>query len=174
MVILRFYIKKESALLKNLKIKNYYQLALWLVLLLTVSSLMGMLTRNSINVWYAALVRSPLTPPNYVFSVVWIILYIMIAVSGWMIWSSYPFKELKRIKGLYLAQLFLNWMWTPLFFYYHFIGSALICLFSIVVLVALIIKQSYQSSKITALMLTPYFVWVLFALYLNGYIWLYN
>ena len=71
------------------------------------------------NIWYKTLNRSTLTPPGYVFGITWTILYSMIGLCGWIIWSQRPTQKLISLKSLYLLQLFLNWTWTPLFFKYH-------------------------------------------------------
>lgn len=149
-------------------------LILWITILLLVSSAIGALTKSSIDSWYVALNRSPLTPPNYMFGIVWSILYVMIAISGWMIWRSEYTPKLKAIKTLYITQLLLNWSWTPLFFGYHLVGTALICLIVITIVVALLIIKSYKNLVTVSTFLTPYFLWLLFATYLNLYIWLYN
>ena len=153
------------------KTKNYISLALWIIGLLTVSYIMGMVTKNNIGNWYNSLNRSSLTPPNYIFGIVWTILYIMIAISGWIIWNKEASKDLKT---LYISQLILNWAWTPLFFGMHLTGAALICLMIIFILVAMLIVKSYKSVKPTSLLLMPYFIWISFAGYLNFYIWTNN
>jgi benzodiazapine receptor len=95
----------------------------------------------------------------------------MIATSGWIIWRSDSFAALKTIKKLYVSQLILNWLWTPLFFSYHLTGVSLICLCSIIILVALLIMKSYKKINSASLLLIPYLLWLLFAVHLNFYIW---
>ena len=158
----------------NAKNKSYVQLILAIVSLVLIGSLLGFLTKGSVDTWYATLHRSPLSPPNYVFGIAWSILYAMIATSGWFIWRSTPFAGLSSIKKLFIAQLMLNWCWTPLFFTYHASGLALACLIAIVILVALIIIKSYKKIPMAALLLVPYFLWLLLATHLNFYIWQYN
>jgi len=165
------------------KTKNYSLLMLWVVSFIVIGYILGLLTKNSVNSWYLTLNRSPLTPPNYLFSVVWTTLYIMIAISGWVIWktkalSLYSNKNtdntLKKIKIFYIAQIVLNWSWTPLFFTYHFIYLSLICLIAIAILVSMIILKSYKTITVVSLLMIPYFLWLLFAGYLNLYICLYS
>jgi benzodiazapine receptor len=155
--------------------KSYLSLIIWIAALVLIGSSIGMLTKNSVDTWYVTLNRSPLTPPNYLFGIVWSILYIMIATSGWLIWRSDRFDEsTSPIKKLYIIQLVLNWSWTPLFFSYHFTGLALICLSLIILFVASLIIISYKKINIAALLLAPYLLWSLFAAHLNFYIWKYN
>jgi tryptophan-rich sensory protein len=110
-----------------------------------IGSIIGALTKSSVDTWYKTLNRSPLNPPNYLFGIAWSVLYAMIATSGWIIWRSDSFAALKTIKKLYVSQLILNWLWTPLFFSYHLTGVSLICLCSIIILVALLIMKSYKT-----------------------------
>ena len=153
---------------------KYINLILWVSLMLAVSSSMGVLTKNNINDWYINLNRSSLTPPNHFFGIVWTILYIMIAIAGWQIWQQKPSSKLSNIKRLYISQLILNWLWTPLFFHFHLIGASFIWIVLINLIVIILILKSYQKLKLVSLLLIPYCLWGLFASYLNFYIWLYN
>ncbi len=158
----------------KLERKNYLSLIIWIASLMLIGSSIGAITKSSVDTWYATLLRSPLTPPNYLFGIVWSILYAMIATSGWIIWNSNTFPGLRLIKTLYIVQLLLNWSWTPLFFSYHLIGPALICLSLIIILVGLLAINCYNKINKVGLLLIPYLLWSLFALYLNFYIFQYN
>lgn len=154
--------------------KHYVKLLIWILSLILMGSGIGFLTKNTIDTWYITLNRSALTPPNYVFGIAWNILYVMIAVSGWLLWESKPFLALQQIKILYVLQLILNWIWTPLFFSYHLTGLACICLTMMVILLAILIVKAYKNLTAASLLLVPYLLWLLFASYLNFYIWQYN
>lgn len=153
--------------------KRYLSLLIWVFSLILIGAIIGNLTKNGVDTWYATLNRSPLTPPNYVFGVVWTILYAMIGISGWSIWNNTT-KNLALIKKLYIGQLVLNWSWTPLFFYYHLQGYALICLILIVITVTATMVTTHRTIRMVSLLFAPYLLWLLFATYLNLYIWLYN
>ena len=154
--------------------KKMLSLVLWIVLLVMIGYGLGLLTKASVNDWYQTLNRSPLSPPNYVFGIVWTILYIMLGISGWLIWQSNAFPGLGSIKRYYVAQLILNWSWTPLFFYYHQIDFALICILFLTLLVTLLIVKCFRHLTKVSLLLIPYSIWLLFASYLNLYIVLHN
>jgi len=156
------------------KIKKYIKLTIWIISLILIGSFIGNSTKSSIDTWYQALNRSPLTPPNYVFGIAWSILYALIAFSGWLIWEAKNCYDLKLIKNLYISQLILNWSWPPLFFSYQLIGISLICLVMIVLLVAILVFKTYKNMTTASLLLVPYLLWLLFAGYLNFYIWQYN
>ncbi len=151
--------------------KNYFSLIIWIVALITIGGVIGSLTKPEISTWYSTLNRSTLTPPNYVFPVAWTILYGIIGVCGWFIWRSQAFPKLSIIKTLYVAQLILNWSWTPLFFHYHLTGLSLVVLVAMDILVATIIWLSYRKIRLVSVLMMPYLLWILFATYLNLYIW---
>lgn len=160
----------------NTKTKNYPSLVIWILGLLLVSWGLGALTDAGLGTWYIDLNRSQLTPPSYVFGPVWTILYIFIAISGWWIFHKKSFIHAGLIKSLYIIQLILNWMWTPLFFYYHLPGLALLCLFLIDIAVAILIYACCKNKNLTSVakLMIPYFAWILFATYLNWFIYINN
>lgn len=154
--------------------KNYISLSLWVILLIAISSLIGSLTKPEISTWYATLNRSALTPPNYVFPVTWTILYTIIAICGWLIWLQPSSEQTKFVKILYVIQLILNWIWSPLFFNYHLTGVSLLVVSLMDILVGMLIWLAYPKIRSVSLLMTPYLLWILFASYLNFYIWWYN
>lgn len=154
--------------------KSYISLSVWVVSLLLIGTLIGSLTKTEISTWYSSINRSSFTPPNYVFPIAWTILYTILAVCGWLIWKARSFSNLRLIKSLYVMQLILNWCWTPLFFQYHLTGTALVSLLVMDVIVAIIIYLGHVKMRSVSLLLIPYFFWLLFATYLNFYIWQYN
>lgn len=158
----------------KIQTKNYLSLIIWIAALILIGSVIGSLTKPEISTWYSTLNRASLTPPNYVFPVAWTILYGIIGACGWLIWSNESCSYLGLIKSLYLIQLVLNWSWTPLFFYYHLTGFSLIVLLAMDILVGLIIYLAYPKIKPVSLLMIPYLLWILFASYLNFYIWQYN
>lgn len=158
----------------NVENKNYLSLIIWVVSLILIGSVIGSLTKTEISSWYSTLNRSPFTPPNYVFPIAWTILYTLIAIYGWVIWRTPSFSHVRFIKNLYVTQLILNWCWTPLFFFYHWSGISLIVLVVMDIAVGMIIYLSYPKIRAGSLLMIPYLLWILFASYLNFYIWQYN
>lgn len=148
--------------------KKYLSLSIWIISLVTVGFIMGQLTKANVDTWYMQLNLAPLTPPNYLFGIVWSILYVMLGVTGWLIFCE---NCKPVIKTLFLIQLLLNWCWTPLFFHFHLLFLAMLCLITIIILVKIIV---IKAEKLIKILLTPYLIWLLYALYLNIYIWLYN
>ncbi len=154
--------------------KKYLSLIIWIVLLIAIGGVIGSLTNPEISTWYSTLHRSTLTPPNYVFPIAWTILYGIIGICGWLIWRESSFPRLSIIKTLYVTQLILNWSWTPLFFGFHFTGLSLVVLGTMDILVFALICLAYRKMKAISLLMIPYLSWILFATYLNLYIWQHN
>ena len=155
----------------NAENKTHLPLIIWIVALIAIGGVIGSLTKTEISTWYSALNRSPVTPPNYVFPIAWSILYGIIGACGWLIWGKSQFPKLSVIKALYVTQLILNWSWTPLFFHYHLTGFSLTVLVAMDILVGTLIWLAYQRMRTVSLLMIPYLSWILFANYLNFYIW---
>lgn len=155
----------------NAENKTRFSLIIWIMALIAIGGIIGSLTKPEISTWYSTLNRSTLTPPNYVFPLAWTILYGIIGACGWLIWRASSFHKLSVIKTLYVIQLILNWSWTPLFFHYHLTGLSLVVLVAMDILVATIIWLSYRKIRLVSVLMMPYLLWILFATYLNFYIW---
>lgn len=122
------------------------------------------------SAWYYNLLKPPLNPPDWIFQPVWAILYFTIFISI-LLYINKP-AENKEIGYVYFTlQLIFNLLWTPAFFYLQNIAFALMIIILLDIFVFLTIKKFYLVSKISGLILIPYFIWVLFATYLNiGYL----
>ena len=139
---------------------------LFIIILLTLT--ISFLSMDKIDCWYLNLNKSSLTPPGYIFSIVWPILYILMSISVWIIWKKE--KKITFAIQLYIIQLILNFAWVALFFKYHCINESLILLLFIWMLVIIIINLFYSINKTAGLLLIPYLIWLSFAFYLNYYI----
>jgi tryptophan-rich sensory protein len=156
------------------KKKQTLSLVIWIIFLLLISSGIGKLTQASMYPWYHEISRSMLTPPGYVFGIVWPVLYVLIAISGWTLWKHRNLPELKPLRIAFIIQLIINWLWTPFFFYFHWIGIGLLCIGLIIALVTLIMIRALKNMRVVSWLLLPYWLWSLFAFYLNFFIWSHN
>ena len=118
------------------------------------------------SVWYKTLTKPALSPPNWVFLPVWTILYIMMFTSLYIYSIS---VEDNKYSGYayFIIQFLLNVSWSPVFFGLKNILFALCIIILLDITIILTIKEFYKASKISAYLLIPYFVWVIFATYLN-------
>ncbi|AAU26318.1 tryptophan rich sensory protein TspO [Legionella pneumophila subsp. pneumophila str. Philadelphia 1] len=133
-----------------------------------------MLTQANIPSWYEGLNKSGLTPPGPVFSIVWSILYALLAIVGWVLWCSRNESEMRSVFYLYSVQMLMNWAWTPLFFVLHWTGLSFLWILVMAGLTGLLMFSQTNKKKSLAILLLPYLIWLLFAAYLNGVIWLLN
>lgn len=147
---------------------------LWIAVFQLVGYGLGRITQHDILSWYPTLHKSILTPPDIVFPIVWSVLYCMLAVSGYSLWQYRHHPKAKLALSLYGLQVLLNWAWTPLFFYFHWIGTSLFCIMAIIILTLMTIIITRNTYKLSCVMLIPYFIWLIFAGYLNAMIWILN
>lgn len=117
--------------------------------------------------WYAALNKPPFNPPNWIFGPVWTVLYVMIAVVGWRMWKN-------GRAGLWTLQLFLNFLWSPVFFAAELPWVALVVIVALLAVIGLLIQRNWRSDRVSALLLLPYAAWVSFATLLNASIAILN
>jgi len=125
--------------------------------------------------WYANLNKPFFNPPGWVFGPVWTVLYILMAVSAALVWHKGLAEWKVRVAmGLYLAQLFLNALWTPFFFGLEMPLLAFIDIVLLWVAIILTILAFLRVSKIAAVLMLPYLGWTTFAAVLNFSLWYLN
>ena len=152
-------------------LKKYIHLFLWVAVLLAIGSVIGQITRTGIDNWYETIQRSPFTPPNYVFGIAWSINYTLIGVAGWILWQNH---KIAQLKSLFIIQLGLNWIYSPVFFIFHDIIWSFLITIALVVIVGVIVIRAYSKNKVFSALLLPYLFWLMYACYLTGYIMVYN
>lgn len=148
------------------------KLLAWIVFFETIGFLLGSLTQANIYPWYVHLNKSSLTPPSIIFSVVWTLLYALLAVIAWIL-SNHKAPS-KKITGLFALQMLMNWAWTPLFFGLHWLTVSALWLIGLSCLNLLLIIECKKTHKPIAWLLIPYVLWLMFASYLNLVIALIN
>lgn len=144
---------------------------LWVVTFQLIGFLIGMMHKVQVHTWYITLYKSALTPPGQVFSVVWPILYTLLAVAGCMLWRQ---KRYEKAKKFFLFQMILNWSWTTAFFQFHMLLLSWLIIVVMIIMTIAIMVETYKKLKPVTLLLMPYLVWISFALYLNVFVWIYN
>lgn len=151
---------------------NQWDVLVGFILLCFVAAASG--SQFSPGEWYRGLQRPELAPPDWVFGPVWTILYLMMAVSGWLMWISSTGKARKICMTVFVVQLVLNAAWSALFFGLHRPDLAffeiIVLWLAIVATIALFRRQS----NVAAWLLLPYLAWVSFAAYLNYGFWMLN
>ena len=153
------------------RLKSAFALAGWLALCFGAASLGAVFMPGE---WYAALRKPSWNPPGWVFGPVWSALYTMMAVAVWLVWKRGGFVAQRRPLALFLAQLFLNAAWTPLFFGLHRPGIALVEIVLLWLAIAATLAAFRPVSRVAVWLLAPYLVWVSFATMLNFALWRLN
>ena len=124
--------------------------------------------------WYKQLDKPRWRPPDWLFGPVWTILYLAIALSGWLVWSEAGIAGAALPLAVYTLQLLLNAAWTPIFFGLHRPGLALLEILMLWLAILATIVLFHPISAAAAWLLVPYLAWVSFASALNFSIWLRN
>ncbi len=124
--------------------------------------------------WYERLRKPSWRPPNRLFAPVWTVLYVMIALSGWLVWQTAGFGGAAVALALYALQLFLNAAWTPVFFGLHRPDLGFVVIVALWLCIAATIVAFASVNGAAALLMTPYLAWVSFASLLNFAVWRLN
>lgn len=152
--------------------KEKKPLILSLIVSLGTGALSALLTRRSTEL-YGSVIQPPLSPPAWVFPVVWTALYILMGVAAYLVWrSDDPGRE--RALTFYGAQLLLNFFWPQIFFNARQFGFALVWIIVLLALVVLTTRAFARIDKTAGWLMLPYVLWVAFAAYLNAGVWYLN
>jgi benzodiazapine receptor len=129
---------------------------------------------RSVADWYPTLAKPSWTPPAWLFGPVWTVLYVMMAVAGWLVWKRYGLTGAREALLLFFVQLALNAAWSWLFFGFRMPGVAfaeIVMLWGAIVATTLLF---WKACAPAAVLFLPYLLWVTFAAVLNYSIWRLN
>ncbi len=115
--------------------------------------------------WFAALQKPSFQPPNWLFGPVWTVLYVLIGIAGARVFMKAPQSTAFKV---WLAQMVLNFMWSPSFFSLHSLGLALGVILLLLIAIFTFIKLAWPIDRPSALLFLPYAAWVAFATALNA------
>lgn len=131
-----------------------------------------LLSKGGLTV-YQMLEKPPLTPPNIIFPIVWTILYILMGISSYIVYTSDdPYKD--RALTIYGVQLFFNFFWSIIFFGFSQYFVAFIWIIFLIISIIAMIYTFYKVNPFAAYLQIPYLIWCIFAAYLNLSIYLLN
>lgn len=117
---------------------------------------------------FDSFVKPPLSPPGWLFPVVWTSLYILMGVASYIVIESTASREEKeRALGVYLVQLVFNFLWSIIFFSLGLYYFAFIWLLALLVLIIISAWRFFKIDKTAGVLIIPYIIWVIFAGYLN-------
>ena len=134
---------------------------------LLVGAVAGLLTRNSMQV-FEGLQQPPFAPPGVLFPIVWTILYALMGIASYLIYTSGKDPdEVSSALTVYGVQLVVNFLWPIVFFRFGWYTFAFFWLILLWVLVIYTILLFYRISKPAAWLMVPYLLWLTYAAYLN-------
>lgn len=169
------------------------------VIICELSGVVGSLfTTPEIGYWYKTLKKPSFNPPNWIFGPVWTIIFVLMGISLYLVWLKkwHPQNKIGlkstlmqnslsqrffsgswqkiNIILIFAVQLILNILWSIIFFGMHSVGLAFFELLMLWSAIIFTIVNFYRVSKVAALLLLPYILWVSFAAILNLVIFLIN
>jgi len=153
--------------------KSYFLWLVWVVIYLSISSTIGQVTQSSaeIELWYQGLMKSFLTPPDYVFPIAWSFLYVLIATAGWNTWHNDADKD---VKILFLLYTIFNWSWSFVFFEAQEINVAFGWILMVNFLNIYFMIKAWKPARWASFAMILPLLWTCFAAYLNFEIWRLN
>ena len=155
--------------------KVNWKLLIWCIAIpLAVGGLSSLITGGGMEV-FSRIEKPPLSPPAWLFPVVWTILYTLMGVSSYLVLTSDAGKEeIADALAVYVCQLVVNFLWPVFFFNFQWFFVSFLWLVLLIFLVVSMIREFYGISKTAAYLNIPYLLWLLFAGYLNFTIWWIN
>jgi tryptophan-rich sensory protein len=146
-----------------------YRLVVFLLINFGALAIGGLFTRKGVpSEWYSGLVKAPWTPPGWVFGFAWTTIMICFSVYMAYLWPIIADKKI--LIALFIFQWVLNVSWNPTFFYYNNVLFGLVIISGLTILVGVFLLLYWPEMKYKTILLLPYFIWLLIATSLNGYI----
>ncbi len=165
-----------NQLISKLKSTRSGYQVLFFILLSQLAGLVGSLfTFPAISSWYAFLNKPTFSPPNWLFSPVWLTLYTLMGIAAYLVFKEgYSQKRFKLALQIFLLQLVLNSLWSILFFGLQNPFLAFLEIISLWLMIIVTIRHFLMINRQAAYLLVPYLLWVSFAAILNLAIWKLN
>ena len=157
-----------------MRIKDIPKLVISIVLCQLAGFIGSLFTIPAIPTWYETLKKPFFSPPNWIFSPVWISLYTLMGISLFLVCRRKDHPRFKMALVFFFIQLVLNILWSAAFFG---LRSPLLGFIDVVLLwgaIILTIQHCLRVSRMAGLFLLPYFIWVSFAVVLNFSLWILN
>lgn len=136
---------------------------------LLMGALSGWITRNSMET-FKYLDKPPLSPPGWLFPVVWTVLYLLMGIASYLIAVSKQTEIRKESLMLYGIQLLVNFFWPVFFFQCRWYFFSFLWLLLLWCLILAVIRRFYAVNEKAGYLMVPYLIWVTFAGYLNLFI----
>lgn len=155
-------------------IKRFKPYIIAVLIVEAVGAISSWLTKAGVDRYIETVVKPPLTLPSFIFPIVWGILFVLMGISVARIWLKPQSDDRTKSLIIFAVQLAVNVIWTLVFFNLQTFGIAFIIILLLLALILLMILSFSKLDKLAAKLQIPYFLWVLFAAYLNISIFLLN
>ena len=157
-----------------MKTKTWKQYALGILLTESIGALSGWLSKDGMKIFSASISQPPLSPPAFLFPIVWGILYALMGIGAVRIYRSPQSTERNRALNVYITQLIVNFFWSLIFFNAQAFLFAFFWLLILWFLVLWMILLFHKVNPLAAKLQIPYLLWLSFAAYLNLGVWYLN
>lgn len=150
--------------------KNKWILAKNIILPIALGGLVGLIISQFMD--YNTLQKPPLSPPGFIFGIVWSILYLLMGIAYGML--VYKGKSDAEVSKIYWTQLIINLIWPILFFVFKLRLFSSIWIIILLILVISMVIKFYKKDKIIGYSQIPYLLWIMLATYLNIGVYILN
>ena len=147
---------------------------MWVLIAVSVGALAGLFSRSGMKLYEQTAQQPPLSPPMWLFPVVWTVLYVLMGLSAGLVALEEDSSARRKSLNLMVAQLVVNFFWPLYFFNLQAYGFALLWLLLLWVMVLAMIQQMRKVVPLAGWLQIPYLLWLTFALYLNAGVWILN
>lgn len=158
-----------------MQIHKFFKLILCILICESAGIIGSIFTRSSLSNWYTTLNKPEFTPPGWVISTVWIVLFALMGIALFLVWrNGFDRPEVKSALTIFIAQLIVNVLWSGAFFGLRSPLAGMIVIIILWAFILLTIIKFWPISGASALLLVPYILWVSFAAFLNFTFWRLN
>jgi benzodiazapine receptor len=155
-------------------LRSVIGLAAFLAACFAAAGLGSVFAAHSVSTWYQELARPSWNPPDWVFGPVWTILYTLMAVAAWLVWRRAGFVRNPWPLVWFCLQLFLNVLWSAVFFGLRSPGEGMAMLVALWLAILVTTTQFWRVRAVAGVLMLPYLAWAAFAGVLNFAIWRMN
>jgi len=149
---------------------RYLGLAVWLAISFGTATIAALASAQAGD-FYQQLSRPGWAPPGWLFGPAWTLLYLLMGIAAWLVWSERGFRGARTALALFMVQLGVNALWSWLFFEWHRGALAFADILLLWVLIACTIVAFWRARPLAGALLLPYLAWVTFASALAYAVW---
>ena len=159
---------------KGLCLSDWIALIVSIIIAFGAAAVGGLSTSKSIPTWYGGLRKPWFNPPDWVFGPVWAVLYLLMAVAAWLVWSENAVALVLVPLAFYGIQLALNSLWSYIFFARKELSKAFVEIIALWIMILITTVLFWNVSQLAGIMMIPYISWVSVASALNYRVWKLN